>query len=203
MKVVFHPEFITATSPLFGLEYDQFVRGCHLGVFPSYYEPWGYTPMECVVRGVPAITSDLSGFGAYVMEHFPDHDENGVYVARRRSVSFDVHGHPGGELAARAGQDEPPRAYPAPQRGRGPRRALRLVEHEPVLPRGPAAWRSTSSTPSSTSSAGRRIRRCAGPDREARRTDRGKRAIRRPCRPRSRDWIRSIVRIHPAKIVFH
>jgi glycogen(starch) synthase len=73
-----------------GLEYDDFVRGCNLGVFPSYYEPWGYTPMECVVRGVPAITSDLSGFGAYLMDHFPDHDANGMYVARRRRVSLNT-----------------------------------------------------------------------------------------------------------------
>ncbi len=88
VKIVFHPEFVTSTSPLLGLEYDQFVRGCNLGVFPSYYEPWGYTPMECIVRGIPAITSDLSGFGTYLMDHFPDHDANGLYVARRRGVSF-------------------------------------------------------------------------------------------------------------------
>ncbi len=89
VKVVFHPEFLTPTNPVLGLEYDQFVRGCNLGVFPSYYEPWGYTPMECIVRGIPAITSDLSGFGAYLMSHFPDHDTSGLYVARRRRVNFD------------------------------------------------------------------------------------------------------------------
>ncbi len=66
VKVVFHPDFITATNPLFGLDYDQFVRGSHLGVFPSYYEPWGYTPLESIALGVPAVTSDLSGFGSYV-----------------------------------------------------------------------------------------------------------------------------------------
>jgi glycogen synthase len=88
VKVVFHPQFITSTSPVLGLEYDQFVRGCNLGVFPSYYEPWGYTPMECVIRGIPAITSDLSGFGAYVMSHFPDHDDNGIFVGRRRGATF-------------------------------------------------------------------------------------------------------------------
>lgn len=86
VKVVFVPEFINTASPVLGMEYDQFVRGCNLGVFASYYEPWGYTPMECVVRGIPAITSDLSGFGAYVMEHCPDHDANGLYVARRRGA---------------------------------------------------------------------------------------------------------------------
>lgn len=88
VKVVFHPEFITSTSPVLGLEYDEFVRGCNLGVFPSYYEPWGYTPMECVVRGIPTITSDLSGFGAYAMEHFADHDDAGMFVARRRGRDF-------------------------------------------------------------------------------------------------------------------
>jgi glycogen synthase len=89
VKVVFHPEFITSTSPVLGLEYDQFVRGCNLGVFPSYYEPWGYTPMECVIRGIPAITSDLSGFGKYVMDHFPGHEGKGVFVAHRREAGFD------------------------------------------------------------------------------------------------------------------
>jgi glycogen(starch) synthase len=44
--------------------------------------------MECIVRGIPAITSDLSGFGDYVMQNFPDHDRTGMYVARRRYASF-------------------------------------------------------------------------------------------------------------------
>ena len=66
VKVIFHPEFLSAASPLLSMEYDEFVRGCHLGVFPSYYEPWGYTPAECTVMGVPSVTSNLSGFGSYV-----------------------------------------------------------------------------------------------------------------------------------------
>ena len=40
VKIVFHPEFLNSNNPLFGLDYEDFVRGCHLGVFPSYYEPW-------------------------------------------------------------------------------------------------------------------------------------------------------------------
>ncbi len=90
VKVVFHPEFMSVTSPLLAMEYDQFVRGCHIGVFPSYYEPWGYTPLECVVSGIPAITSDLSGFGDFVSRHFPDHNADGMFVARRRGVSFEA-----------------------------------------------------------------------------------------------------------------
>ena len=89
VKIVYHPDFVSPTSPLFGMEYGQFVRGCHLGIFPSYYEPWGYTPLECVARGVPAITSDLSGFGDYVMQNVPAHEDKGIYVVQRQEKSFD------------------------------------------------------------------------------------------------------------------
>jgi glycogen(starch) synthase len=65
VKMIFHPDFVSATSPLLSMDYEQFVRGCHVGIFPSYYEPWGYTPMECVALGLPAVTTDLSGFGAW------------------------------------------------------------------------------------------------------------------------------------------
>lgn len=88
VKVVYHPDFIAPTSPLFGMEYGQFVRGCHLGIFPSYYEPWGYTPLECVVRGVPTVTSDLSGFGDYMMQIMGDYENWGVYVLNRSQQNF-------------------------------------------------------------------------------------------------------------------
>jgi len=88
VKVVFHPDFVQATSPLFGIEYEQFVRGCHLGVFPSYYEPWGYTPLESIALGVPAVTSDLSGFGSYLEQLVPDHASKGMYVVPRRHNDF-------------------------------------------------------------------------------------------------------------------
>ncbi len=88
VKIVYHPEFISPVSPLWGMDYEHFVRGCHLGIFPSSYEPWGYTPLECVAMGVPAITSDLAGFGRYVSEVFPDHDDWGLVVLRRRGRSF-------------------------------------------------------------------------------------------------------------------
>lgn len=88
VKIVFHPDFVQATSPLFGMEYDQFVRGCHLGVFPSFYEPWGYTPLESIALGVPAVTSDLSGFGSYLKQVVPDHASRGVYIVPRRHSDF-------------------------------------------------------------------------------------------------------------------
>ena len=88
VKIVYHPDFIVSTNPLFGLDYGQFVRGCHLGVFPSYYEPWGYTPLECMARGVPTITSDLSGFGDYMMQIMRDYDQWGVSVVNRKSQTY-------------------------------------------------------------------------------------------------------------------
>lgn len=88
VKVVYHPDFISPTNPLFGMEYGQFVRGCHLGVFPSYYEPWGYTPLECMASGVPAVTSDLAGFGDYVIKNVERPEEKGIYVVKREHENF-------------------------------------------------------------------------------------------------------------------
>jgi glycogen(starch) synthase len=98
VKVVYHPEFISSADPLFGMDYDQFVRGCHYGVFPSFYEPWGYAPLECLVLGIPSVTSDMTGFGAYVMHNIPDHEARGLNVIRRQHATFD---QSAGELADR------------------------------------------------------------------------------------------------------
>lgn len=87
VKIIFHPGFINPSSPLIRMEYEQFVRGCHMGVFPSYYEPWGYTPLECVAMGIPAITTDLTGFGGFVEKNVPEPAQNGIYVINRTSKS--------------------------------------------------------------------------------------------------------------------
>ena len=89
VKIVYHPDFINSTNPLFGMDYSQFVRGCHLGIFPSYYEPWGYTPLECMASGVPAVTSDLSGFGDYLLRNMPDYEKGGMFVVERGKRTFD------------------------------------------------------------------------------------------------------------------
>jgi glycogen(starch) synthase len=89
VKIVFHPDFVTAASPLLGMDYPDFVRGCHLGVFPSYYEPWGYTPLECLVSGVPSITTDQAGFGSYILKNVPDPEDKGIFLVRRSKRSFD------------------------------------------------------------------------------------------------------------------
>ncbi|TGZ32229.1 Glycogen [starch] synthase [Temnothorax longispinosus] len=90
VKMVFHPEFLSSTNPLFGLDYEEFVRGCHLGVFPSYYEPWGYTPAECTVMGIPSITTNLSGFGCFMQEHIADPMSYGIYIVDRRYIGLEA-----------------------------------------------------------------------------------------------------------------
>lgn len=89
VKIIYHPDFIDSTNPLFKLDYYQFVRGCHLGVFPSYYEPWGYTPVECLVRGIPTVTSDLAGFGDFAQGKIRNMTEDGIYLVNRRHQDFD------------------------------------------------------------------------------------------------------------------
>lgn len=78
--MVYHPDFISNASPLFNMDYDQLlvVRGCHMGVFPSYYEPWGYTPPECLALGLPTVTTDLTGFGAYVSANISNAQHHGI-----------------------------------------------------------------------------------------------------------------------------
>ena len=84
VKIVYHPDFVATSNPLFHMEYYQFIRGCHMGVFPSYYEPWGYTPLECIASGIPSVTSDLSGFGSFVESAIPEPDKAGIYVLKRK-----------------------------------------------------------------------------------------------------------------------
>lgn len=89
VKIIFHPEFLNANNPILSLDYEEFVRGCHLGVFPSYYEPWGYTPAECTVMGVPSITTNLSGFGGYMEDLIENTNDYGIYIVDRRQKSVD------------------------------------------------------------------------------------------------------------------
>ncbi len=88
VKVVYHPDFITTSNPLFKMDYNQFVRGCHLGIFPSMYEPWGYTPLECLASGLSSITSNLAGFGDYVSRNILDNEKLGMYIIDRKDRNF-------------------------------------------------------------------------------------------------------------------
>ena len=89
VKIIYHPDFISESNPLFGLDYSQFVRGCHMGIFPSYYEPWGYTPLECLASGIPTITSNLAGFGDFVYSETEGGIKDGIQIIDRIFKSYD------------------------------------------------------------------------------------------------------------------
>lgn len=70
VKIVYAPVYLDGGDGIFNLKYYDLLIGFDLSVFPSYYEPWGYTPLESIAFGIPTITTSLAGFGAWVMEHF-------------------------------------------------------------------------------------------------------------------------------------
>lgn len=81
VKVIYYPVYLSEADGLINLGYNDFVMGCHLGVFPSYYEPWGYTPVEAGALGVPFITTDLAGFGRHIIKTKKD----GFFVLKRHN----------------------------------------------------------------------------------------------------------------------
>jgi glycogen(starch) synthase len=83
VKVIFYPSYLSTTDRLLGLNYEQAIQGSHLGVFPSYYEPWGYTPLECAANGVLSITSDLAGFGMFIKQNSNQAEKPGIMVLER------------------------------------------------------------------------------------------------------------------------
>lgn len=66
VSVISVPLYIKENDGLFNCTYESLLSGFDLSAFPSYYEPWGYTPQESLAVGVPTITSDMAGFGAWM-----------------------------------------------------------------------------------------------------------------------------------------
>jgi len=66
VKVMFVPSYLNGNDGVFNINYNDFLYAFDLSVFPSYYEPWGYTPMESIAHGIPTVTTDLAGFGRYI-----------------------------------------------------------------------------------------------------------------------------------------
>ncbi len=75
VKIVFSPAYLNGSDGLYNMPYFDILSGFDVGVFPSYYEPWGYTPMESMASRVPTITSSLSGFGQWLMKHQEDFEQ--------------------------------------------------------------------------------------------------------------------------------
>ena len=84
VKVIFYPIYLNGADRLTDLNYYEAIMASHLGVFPSYYEPWGYTPMEAGGLGVASVTTDLAGFGRYIQNHSVNKKNPGIYVLERQ-----------------------------------------------------------------------------------------------------------------------
>lgn len=76
-------------QPLDGLTYYDLLIGMDITVFPSYYEPWGYTPLESIAFHVPTITTDVAGFGAWAKSEGAYELKDGVAVIHRTDSNFD------------------------------------------------------------------------------------------------------------------
>ena len=66
VNIIFVPCYLDGKDGLFNLNYYDLLIGNDIGIYPSYYEPWGYTPLESIAFHVPTITTDLAGFGLWV-----------------------------------------------------------------------------------------------------------------------------------------
>jgi glycogen(starch) synthase len=83
VKVIFYPIYLSGADGLLDTSYYETMQGCHLGIFPSYYEPWGYTPLEAAALGVSSITTDLAGFGRYLCSECKQGKYPGIFVLKR------------------------------------------------------------------------------------------------------------------------
>ena len=86
VSAVFVPYYLDGHDPLFGKTYYDLLIGMDVSVFPSYYEPWGYTPLESCAFHVPTITTSLTGFGVWAAQQ---KDQYGVIVIERNDSNFD------------------------------------------------------------------------------------------------------------------
>jgi len=88
IKLIFVPSYLNGDDGIFNMTYYDVLIGMDMTVFPSYYEPWGYTPVESLAFKVPTITTTLAGFGLWVKEMSKGIDD-GISVVERN----DVNGH--------------------------------------------------------------------------------------------------------------
>ena len=86
VSAVFVPYYLDGHDPLFQMTYHDLLIGLDVTVFPSYYEPWGYTPLESCAFHVPTITTSLAGFGNWAAQQ---KDQYGVVVVERNDSNFD------------------------------------------------------------------------------------------------------------------
>ncbi len=90
VKLIFLPCYLDGQDGILNMRYYDLILGNDLCIFPSYYEPWGYTPLESIAFKVPSITSDLAGFGLWVNKHLGHEGkiQDGVKVIHRTDYNY-------------------------------------------------------------------------------------------------------------------
>jgi glycogen(starch) synthase len=88
VKVIYYPIYLSSTDGILGLSYYNAIIGCHVGVFPSYYESWGYTPLETAALGCQSITTDLAGYGRFMKPNLGKEDYS-IMVVPREGKSYE------------------------------------------------------------------------------------------------------------------
>jgi glycogen synthase len=90
VKVIFLPCYLDGNDGVVNMTYYDVVLGNDLCIYPSYYEPWGYTPLEAVAFKVPCITTDLAGFGLWANSVFGHEGQlaDGVKVIHRTDYNY-------------------------------------------------------------------------------------------------------------------
>ncbi|MDR1591681.1 MAG: glycogen/starch synthase [Prevotellaceae bacterium] len=88
VKIFFIPTYLSKENPPLYLSYYDMLTALDLTIYPSYYEPWGYTPMESAAFHVPTITTSLSGFGQWISDT-PQDIEQGISVVERSDDNYE------------------------------------------------------------------------------------------------------------------
>ncbi len=89
LRVIYVPSYLDGHDGVVDITYFDLLPALDLTMFPSYYEPWGYTPLESVAFGVPTITDDKAGFGQWVLDNFQNGlMKSGVYVVDRTDSNY-------------------------------------------------------------------------------------------------------------------
>jgi len=86
VQVIFVPSYLNGADGVINKTYYELLIGFDLSAFPSYYEPWGYTPLESIAFHVPTVTTNLAGFGLW-MKEYAKSQENGVLVLDRNETN--------------------------------------------------------------------------------------------------------------------
>lgn len=90
VKVLLLPCYFDGNDGVINMTYYDALCCNDLCIYPSYYEPWGYTPLEACAFSIPCITTDLSGFGQWVNSLLGSKGniENGVEVIHRDDDNY-------------------------------------------------------------------------------------------------------------------